>query len=504
MAEAKGFAYYRNHTTTELWAMLAAGDAWSVEQAGGVWRTARQGLEAARGSFKTNVEDLGQQWRGPASDEFQSRTSLVHDYSVVVEARMREAEETYFPGMVSALRSAQQRAQGENALGESLHPDNDIEDPDDWMHEVKGLTHEQIAALDPQTRSTYTNEHTAWRQARHDELAQTVADLGATYTEYQNTVFAEPAAPPPEGMPGNSTYQQPTTGVFAPTTVDSSVSAAGSNGSATTSQPDGPGVNDENDVAGPWELPSYTNIDEPSGGLASGGTAPNVPVGGAGPVGGTPVTGGGGSLPASGGLFGPGRTSPGAVPGRGTSGVPGRGPATTGPTRGSQPATPGRNGQPGTPGRGTSGRGGQSGAPGRGGQTGNPARGTAGRTGTTGGRGSQPGTPGRTSGTGRSGQPGTPGRGSASRAGTGSGVGKNGSPGANSKRRSGEVEEEETLTRETKYVQAEDIFSAPFDPAVGPAHEGAKHQRAWNKEYDAWKRRQEEEDGDSDRPDRKA
>ncbi|MEV3935583.1 hypothetical protein AB0K52_06355 [Glycomyces sp. NPDC049804] len=523
MAEPLGFAHYRDsYSHEQLWDMLVSqGNPQSVNLSTTIWSTARGSTAGAREALNTHLAELGEYWKGPASDEFQRRMMLVGQYSEAAEARMALAATDYLPDLAGKLSAAQARAKGENALGESLDPATDITDAEVWMEEVKGLTRDDIAALDPQTRTTYNNQHAAWRQARKDELARTVADLGAEYNRYTTTVFAEPAEPAPEGMPGNDTYQEPTTGVFAPTTVDSNGPTAGTSGSATTTQPETPVVDDEDDVADPWKPPSYTDIDEPNGGLASGGAAPGAPVGGAGPVGGTPVTGGGGTLPAGGGLFGPGRSTPstGGVPGRGTSNVPGRGPATAGPARGAQPTTPGRGSQPGTPGRGTAGRNGQPGTPGRsgttssrGGQPGNPGRGSAGRTGTTTGRGSQPGSPGRS--TGRNGQPGTPsrggsgssnstsGRGTGARTGSGSGVGKNGSPGANSKRRHDEVEEE-TLARGTKYVQAEDIFTAPFDPSVGPAHEGAKHQRAWNKEYDAWKRRQEEDD-DSDRPDRKA
>ncbi|MBO3733123.1 hypothetical protein [Glycomyces niveus] len=521
MAEPLGFAHYRDsYTDEQLWDMLVSqGNPQSVNLSTSIWRTARGSTAGVREALDAHLAELAEYWRGPASEEFQHRMRLVIQYSSAAEARMALAESEYLPGLAGKLAAAQSRAKGDNTLGESLDPATDITDAEVWMEEVKGLSREQIAALDPQTRTTYNNQHAAWRQARHDELAQTVADLGAQYADYTNGVFAEPAEPAPDGMPGNSTYQQPTTGVFAPTTVDSSSAPTGSSTNSSTLQPEAPviGSNDDDDVADPWELPSYTDIDEPNGGLASGGTAPTAPVGGAGPIGGTPGTSGG-TLPAGGGsLFGPGRPSSGTggLPGRGTGSTLGRGPATTGPTRGSQPATPGRGGQPGTPGRGTSGRGGQPGTPtrgstaGRGGQPGTPGRGTAGRTGTT-GRGNPPGTPGRTGNTGRNSQPGAPGRGasgsnngatsrgSGTRAGTSSGVGKNGSPGANSKRRNGESEDEETQAREAKYVQAEDIFTAPFDPAVGPAHEGAKHQRAWNKEYDAWKRRQEE-DGGKDR-----
>jgi hypothetical protein len=516
MAEPLGFAHYRDsYTDQQLWDMLVTeGNPTSVNLSTAIWSTARGSTASAREALNTHLAELAEYWKGPASDEFQSRMALVIRYSEAAETRMRQAEENYLPTLAGHLSAAQSRAKGDNALGENLDPGTDITDAEVWMEEVKGLSREEIAALDPQTRTTYNNQHAAWRQSRHDELARTVADLGEQYADYENTVFAEPPEPAPEGMPGNDTYQQPTTGVFAPTTVDTSAGNSAPGGGTGIVQPEPPLVDDEDEVAGPWDLPSYDDIDEPNGGLASGGTAPTAPVGGAGPVGGTAVTGGG-TLPTGGGLF-PGRTTPGTsgVPGRSTGTAPGRGPATTSPARGAQPASPGRGGQSGTSGRSTSGRGSQPGTPGRNGSTtgrgGQP--GTPGRSGTTAGRGGQQGSPGRNSTAGRTGQSGTPGgrntagpssngnrRGAGTRAGTGAGTAKNSGPGANSKRRNDEAEKEETLTRETKYVTAEDVFSAPFDPSVGPAHEGAKHQRAWNKEYDAWKRRQEEEDGGNGR-----
>lgn len=424
MVEAMGFAHYRdNYTDQQLWNMLVTdGDAWSVEQSAGVWRTARSGLETARGALNTNLAELSQYWQGPASDEFQNRMLLVHDYSAAVEERMRSAETQDIPAIASALQLAQDRAQGANALGESLSPYYDIEDPDEWMHQVKGLSNEQIAVLDPQTRTSHTNEHTAWRQARHDELAQAVAALGEQYTAIANERFAEPAAPPPDGMPGNTTYQQPASGVFtsdgpSASTPSSSSLSTGSTGTTTGSS------GGDNDVAPAWNLPSYTDIDEPSGGLAGGGTTmPQVSTSGPSV---SPVATGGGNLGAGPGLF-----SPGPVGGAGSA--PGRGPNATNPVRGTQTGRPGV--QPNTTGR-------NSGA-----QHGNPNR----------------------AGTGRGNLP------------------------ASGQRRGDEFEEEETTARESKYVEAEDLFAAPFDPTVGPAHEGPKYQREWNKQYDKWKREQED------------
>jgi uncharacterized protein YukE len=422
MVEPMGFAHYRdNYDDAELWAMIHAGDPWSVEESAGVWRTARQGLESSREALKSELEALAEYWQGPASEEFQRRMMLVHDYAAGAEERMRVAEEVDLPDMAGALQEAQDRAQGRNALGENLSPNFDLPVADDWMHEVKRLPEGVIALLDPQARAWLVAEHAAWRQARHDELARTVADLGSTYAFIANERFADPPAPPPEDMPGNATYEPPVRGVFADSEADGTANTVVPGGDAPPVE-DGERRGEEDEPASPWTPRSYTDIDGPAGGLASGTAtvAGTVFPGGAG----APAGSAGGAGP-----FGPVRTvGPGAVPGRGAAAsVPGRGAAASLPGHGSRGTGPVRGEGVGPRGR------------------------DLGRAGARGG--------------------GTP-------------------PG----KRGADEAEEEVEGRSSKYVEAEDFFTAPFDPAAGPAKEGPKHQRAWDKEYAAWEERRREDD----------
>lgn len=429
MAEPLGFEHYRdNYTTEELWDMLITqGDPMSVQLSSTVWATARGKLAGAREALNANMSDLATYWQGSASEEFQNRMSLVVKYSAATEFLMEQAETTYLPDLAAKLAAAQARARGENTLGEDLDPANDIVDLEEWMEQVKGLSRAEIASLTSSGWTANANEHAAWREARHDELAQTVADLGAEYAYYADTVFAEPPPPEPDGMPGASTFQRPTGGVFADNPTDTQAPD-------NTTRPE-PGVNteaiapvpdddeDEDDEASPWTYSSYDDFDEPSGGLASGGTTTALPTGGS-PLGGTTTISGGGTAPGS--------------------GFPGTGPAGAGI------------------------------APGRGANAANPMRGTApsnARSGAAPRSNMNPNIPAR---------PGAAGRGSVN------------AP-ANGRRSTEENEEEETTARASKYVEAEDIFSAPFDPAAGPAHEGPKYQRAWDKEHAAWEERRREE-----------
>lgn len=413
MVEPMGFAHYRdNYSDTELWNMIHAGDPWSVEQSAGVWHAARQGLESSREALKSDLRALAEYWRGPASEEFQRRMMLVHDYAAGAEGDMRNVAETYVPRMAALLQEAQDRVRGRNALGENLSPNLDIANADDWMHEVKGLAHDAIAALDPQTRTGLVAEHAAWRRSRHDELAAAAADLGVGYADIANERFADPPAPPPEDMPGNATYEPPVRGVFTDPEAD---------GTANTVAPeeDASPVEDEerrggeDEPAPPWKPSSYTDIDRPAGGLAGGavaGAGTAFPSGAGAPAGST-----GGS-----GLFGPAQAAwPGPAPGRGgASPMPGHGSRGTGPFRGEGPGPRGRD---------------------------------VGRAAAKGGE--------------------VPPR----------------------RRDADGTEEEAADARSSKYVEAEDFFTAPFDPSSGPAHEGPKHQRAWDKERAAWEERRREE-----------
>ena len=421
MAEPLGFEHYRdNYTTEELWDMLVTqGNPVSVGLSSTVWATARGKLAGAREALNTNVSDLVDRWRGPASEEFQNRMSLVVQYSNATEFLMYQAETEYLPGIAEHLASAQARARGENALGENLDPDDDIPELEEWMEQVKGLSRAEIASLTSSGWTTNTNEHTAWREARHDELAQTVADLGVQYAEYANTVFSEPPAPAPIEMPGTPTFERPTGGVFAddPADTTTGVPASTAHQSDTRAHTEESALfpdEDEDDEAPLWTYTSHDDLDEPSGGLASGGTTTALP-----PHGGATVSGGA------------------AAPGSGPSGAgftSGRGVTVSVPTSGTASSSA------------------RSGTVGRGGMT--------------------PHLPAR-SGTVGSGGGNTP---------------------ASGRRSADEAEEEETEARDSKYVEAEDFFSAPFDPAAGPAYEGPKYQRAWDKEHAAWEERQRDEE----------
>ncbi|WP_026924439.1 hypothetical protein [Glycomyces arizonensis] len=431
MAEPLGFEYYRdNYTTEQLWDMLITqGDPMSVELSSTVWATARGKLLNAREALNANVSDLATYWQGPASEEFQNRMVLVVQYSEATEFLMTQAETNYLPNIAGYLASAQARARGENALGEDLDPANDITDLEEWMEQVKGLSRPEIAALTSSGWNTNANEHTVWREARHDELAQTVADLGAQYAEYTNAVFAEPHQTAPDGMPGSATFERPTGGVFADNPIEAPADATTQTSTRAT-QPDTSANNeafasvldDEDDEAPPWTYSSHDDFDEASGGLAGGSTATALPTGGS-PIGGTSI--GSGTTAAGSGF-------PSAASG-GAGVVPGRGLNSANPTSGAVPSN------------------GRSTAAGRGGVNPNlQARPAAGR--------------------------------------------DSGNTPVSGRRRSDETEEEETEARESKYVEAENVFSVPFDPAAGPAHEGPKYQRAWDKEHATWEERRREEE----------
>ncbi|GAA1676871.1 hypothetical protein GCM10009830_24540 [Glycomyces endophyticus] len=415
MAEPLGFAHYRDsYSTEQLWDMLITqGNPTSVELSAAVWATARGKLATTREALNANVTDLVDHWRGPASEEFQNRTLLIIQYSAATESYMQAAEQEYLPGIAAKLASAQARARGDNQLGEDLNPANDIPELEEWLEQVKGLSRADVAGLTSNQWVACTNEHTAWREDRHDELAEIIADLGAEYAAITQAYFAEPLPREPEGMPGGTTFERPATGVFAETPADSGRVPVIAN-SAPTEPVFYPDEDDEDELAGSWNFTSHDDFDEPSGGLAAGGTAVNLP--------GAPSTYG--AVPTSGGTALP--------PGTNTLGAGGFGP---GPVSTRSPGATGSHG-PLPPGQRPIGA---------------ASRGAAGRTGATG-------------------------------------------P-VHGRRNADDAEEEETAPRESKYVKAEDVFSAPFDRAVGPAHDGPKHQRAWDKEHDAWEeRRRETED----------
>lgn len=425
MAEPLGFEHYRDsYTTEDLWDMLITqGDPTSVELSSTVWATARGKLASAREALNTNVSDLTDRWQGPASEEFQNRMVLVIQYSETTEFFMEQAETDHLPGIAGYLAAAQARARGENHLGEDLDPANDIPDLEEWMEQVKGLSRAEIASLTSSGWTANTNEHNAWREARHDELAQTIADLGARYAYYANTIFAEPPPPQPDGMPGNPTFERPTGGVFADhptdTTTNTPANTFQQTDTSTNTETTSLALDDDedDDEASPWTYSSYDDLDEPSGGLASGGTAT--------------------TLPSSGSYIGGTSASGSSIPGTGLGG------AGVAPGRDMNPATPMHSATP-----------------------------PGGRSGTVGRSGMNPNLHTR---------PGATIRGS-------------GNMPTGGRRNTDEAEEEETEARTSKYVEAEDFFSAPFDPAAGPAHEGPKHQRAWDKEHAAWEEHRRDEE----------
>lgn len=360
----KGFDYYRSsYTHEQLWEMLVTqGDSWSVEQAGSVWTTASSGLASAREQLDASMLETIDYWQGPASEEFQRRMRLVYEYSQTAEEEMTEAAEVTIPDIAGFLTDAQGKAREQD-----LSPAREL-DYDDWLEEVKRVTPEDPDYLEKQEQ--YRSEYEQYKSERHDAIAQIVADLGGKYA-----VAAErftPPLPPPVDLPGNSTYQPPTGGVFGNDGLNPGGAPLGPPGSDLSAGTDlnGDGVPDveqvgldDLDPVEGWDLGSYDNLDSDiSGGLAGGGGL--GPIGGGGYTGGTVSTGGmGGTTSMAGtgsGLFGPARGGgAGSAPGRGTGTT--SSPARSGATRSTAPSNT-RGGSSGSnrgmgPGSNSSGRG---------------------------------------------------------------------------------------------------------------------------------------------------
>ncbi|WP_051393515.1 WXG100 family type VII secretion target [Glycomyces arizonensis] len=336
MANGKGFDYYRNnYTHTQLWEMLITqGDPWSVEQAGSVWSTAKGGLESARDQLDASMLETVDYWQGPASEEFQRRMRLVYEYSKTTEEEMMDAAENTVPQMAQDLRDAQGKAQDQD-----LSPASELE-YEDWLEEIKNVKPTDPDYLEKQEQ--YRNEYEQYKSDRHDSMAHIVADLGDLYATHTNRIDKPPAAPPSD-MPGNSTYQPPTGGVFGNDGLNQAGAnpmAPGSDPNSTTTDLNGDGIPDDSqddlDPVDPWEPGSYGDLDsDVSGGLAHG-TIPTIAGGG----GYTPSTVGGGGMGGSltggtgAGLFGPAKGSgAGSAPGRGTGA--GNSPARNGATKSS-------------------------------------------------------------------------------------------------------------------------------------------------------------------------
>lgn len=109
MAEPLGFAHYRDsYTDAELWDMLVSqGNPTSVNLSTSIWSTARGSTAGAREALNTHLAELAEYWKGPASQEFQSRMLLVDQYSMAAENRMALAETEYLPALAGHLSAAQ-------------------------------------------------------------------------------------------------------------------------------------------------------------------------------------------------------------------------------------------------------------------------------------------------------------------------------------------------------------------------------------------------------------
>ncbi|MEU5875809.1 hypothetical protein AB0A73_30135 [Glycomyces sp. NPDC047369] len=377
MGFGKGKDYYKStYTQEQLWNMLQEGDDWGMEQGGSVWVSAASGMKAAREEMVSHVRSLRLQWTGSASDEFERRMSIIEDYSLTSEDGMKELGELTMPNLAAALKTAQT-----DATTNDLYPSS-TETYDEWLES------NDIDKTKPEyetKRTQYEQQYEQYLDARHDKMAQIVADLGDKYAlEVEtNPMFAEPPPPPPSDMPGNTTYQTPTGGVFADSGLSNSndvPDAPGGNDSigADTSGADGiTGTDDDLDpVDDSWTPGSYDDIDNgglAGGGVVTGGTGGGY-VGGVGGGGGATGLGGASLTGAGAGLFGPAR---GATPAGGAGNAPGRG------TGGSSPARAGASSGSGRGGSG-SGRGGlNNGSGGRGTGSGSrPGSNSSGRGGT--------------------------------------------------------------------------------------------------------------------------
>ncbi|THV22038.1 WXG100 family type VII secretion target [Glycomyces paridis] len=355
VAKGKGEDFYKSsYTHEQLWDMLHAGNDWAVERAGSIWTSAASGMKAAREELDTHVSTLRTQWTGAASEEFESRMNVIKQYSVESENGMKSVGELKIPNLANSLRTAQTNS-------ESLNPAYLETDYDDWVESKKNVPSSDPEAVSkkPQWEQEWLNE----LDSKHQELAKIVADLGDVYAQAKETDFGEPPPPPPSDLPGNSSYQPPTGGVFADGTLTTPGYVGGNGPGAPGSvagDTNGDGLVNSDDldpVDNSWNPGSYGDIDSDIGGLAS--ATGYTPTGG-GPGMGSPSFGGSSSLTgASTGLFGPAAGSAaGSAPGRGGSTTsPARAGATNtkpGGTNGARSGSSGSSGRGGNQGRGLS------------------------------------------------------------------------------------------------------------------------------------------------------
>jgi hypothetical protein len=344
MGYGKGKEYYKgSYTHEQLWDMLNEGDDWAVEQGGSVWVSAASGMKAAREEMVVHVQSLKTQWTGAAADEFENRMAVLEEYSVSSEDSMKEIGELKIPALAQALKNAQSQA-----TADDMYPSS-TQSYEDWLESNNiSETDADYQAKKPQ----YEQQYEQYVDARHDRMAQIVADLGEVYATRVETDpdFMEPPPPPPSDMPGNSTYQPPTGGVFAQDGLTPSNSL---DNAPATNDTNGDGVVDQDDlepVDGDWNYGSYDDVDSnAAGGLASGGVITGGGGGGMSTVGGTGGMGGS-TLAGGAGLFGPAQGGSGSTSGRGAGSSPARSGANGKP--GSSPARSGAGGRGGTNGRG--------------------------------------------------------------------------------------------------------------------------------------------------------
>jgi hypothetical protein len=373
--EGKGKDFYKStYTHEQLWDMLNEGDDWAVEQGASVWVSAASGMKAAREEMVVHVQSLRTQWTGSASDEFEYRMGVVEDYSIVSEEGMKSYGELKIPALAQLLKTAQTDAQGAD-----LYPSS-TETYDDWLES------NNIDKTKPEyeaKKTQYERQYDEYVDGRHEAMAKIVADLGDRYAQQKKEFETEVPPPPPSDMPGNSTYEKPTGGVFADAALSNSDDVrdapTDSTGLDTAGEDGVVGTDDDLEpVDGGWDPGSYEDTDgQLAGGLAGGS---GVPTGGGGyapTMGGG--GGGGGTIAGGAGLFGPAR---GATPVGGAGNTPGRGPGGT-PGRGTGSSSPARAGASSGTGRSGSGSGGRGGMnSGNGNRPGGSRSGSGGRGGT--------------------------------------------------------------------------------------------------------------------------
>ncbi|GAB3998347.1 hypothetical protein GCM10029992_23900 [Glycomyces albus] len=279
MGSGKGFDFYRNnYTHEELWEMLSMGDDWSVNQAAGVWRTARQDIDSARDNLDTAMQELAGYWEGDASEEYQRRMRILRDFGEESSESMRQAQEDIIPDLSTYLSEAKQQARDQD-----LYPSSTLTDYQDWLEATKPENLHYGQDKEVEQRSQLQQEHQAYLDDRHEKMARIVSTLGDNYQNRIPDTWREPPPPPPSDMPGNETYNPPTGGVFGNDGLNPGGAgglgpggASGLDGGSGLDSTNGNlagadgivGTDDDLEPVGGWSPGSYGDVD--SGGLAAG------------------------------------------------------------------------------------------------------------------------------------------------------------------------------------------------------------------------------------------